>query len=225
MKITWLGQGGVLFDTGKTKVLIDPYLSDSVGKIDEKCKRRFDVPSWAYSIRVDILICTHKHLDHLDKETLPFFLKGESSVTVLGPTGSWEILRSFGMDNNYVLFDKGTEWSEKDVKIKAVKAIHSDPWAIGVILESEGKKHYVTGDTLYGEEILKSISGERFETLFLPINGRGNNMNSLDASRFASAVEARITVPIHYSLFDDMKGDELDCKGRLILKPFETIII
>ena len=33
MNITWLGQAGLLFDNGKTKIMIDPYLSDSVEKI------------------------------------------------------------------------------------------------------------------------------------------------------------------------------------------------
>ena len=34
MKITWLGQAGLLFDNGKAKIMIDPYLSDSVEKVE-----------------------------------------------------------------------------------------------------------------------------------------------------------------------------------------------
>ena len=30
MKITWLGQAGLLFDNGKVKIMVDPYLSNSV---------------------------------------------------------------------------------------------------------------------------------------------------------------------------------------------------
>ena len=30
MKVTWLGQAGLLFDTGVQRVMIDPYLSNSV---------------------------------------------------------------------------------------------------------------------------------------------------------------------------------------------------
>lgn len=32
MKITWLGQAGLLFETGETTILVDPYLSNSVEK-------------------------------------------------------------------------------------------------------------------------------------------------------------------------------------------------
>ena len=40
MKITSLGQNGFLFDTGKTKLMTDPYLSDSVGRSDPSRHRR-----------------------------------------------------------------------------------------------------------------------------------------------------------------------------------------
>ena len=33
MQITWIGQAGLLFDMGDKKILIDPYLSNSVAKI------------------------------------------------------------------------------------------------------------------------------------------------------------------------------------------------
>ena len=34
MKLTWLGQAGLLFETDGKKILIDPYLSDSVVKVN-----------------------------------------------------------------------------------------------------------------------------------------------------------------------------------------------
>ena len=43
MEIMWLGQGGLLFASGKKKILVDPYLSDSLRKIDRSLKRRFRV--------------------------------------------------------------------------------------------------------------------------------------------------------------------------------------
>ncbi len=40
MKITWLGQAGMLVDNGKYKVMVDPYLSDSVEKVNPANWRR-----------------------------------------------------------------------------------------------------------------------------------------------------------------------------------------
>ena len=36
MKIIWLGQSGLLFVSGNKKIVVDPYLSDSLKKIDKR---------------------------------------------------------------------------------------------------------------------------------------------------------------------------------------------
>ena len=40
MKVLWLGQGGLLFVSGKTKIMIDPYLSDSLSEVNHEFARR-----------------------------------------------------------------------------------------------------------------------------------------------------------------------------------------
>ena len=36
VKITWIGQAGLLIETPENVIIIDPYLSDSVEKIEPK---------------------------------------------------------------------------------------------------------------------------------------------------------------------------------------------
>ena len=43
MEVTWLGQAGLLLDLDGLCVLIDPYLSDSVAKIQPQNHRRIPV--------------------------------------------------------------------------------------------------------------------------------------------------------------------------------------
>ena len=43
MKITFLGQAGLLFEKDGKKIMIDPYFSDSVGKKNPKKHRRVPV--------------------------------------------------------------------------------------------------------------------------------------------------------------------------------------
>ena len=43
MKITWLGQAGLLFETDGKVILLDPYLSDSVERIEPHNRRRVPV--------------------------------------------------------------------------------------------------------------------------------------------------------------------------------------
>ena len=224
-KVTWLGQAGLLFELNGCRVMIDPYLSDSVKEINPNNYRRQPVDKRFFDVKPDVMIFTHNHLDHFDPETVKRFLKKEKPMTVLAPFSVWGEARKYGGKHNYVQFDRHTEWTEKGVTFRAVKATHSDTFAIGVIIRTADTTHYVTGDTLYSERVFASLPSEAPDVLFLPINGRGNNMNSTDAARFAQRIAAKHTVPIHFGMFDEMTGKELICENRIIPRIYEEIVI
>lgn len=218
MKITWLGQAGLLFDNGKTKIMVDPYLSDSVIKVNPKNFRRIPVNEALFDIQPDVMIFTHDHLDHYDPETAPRFLApGRKPMTVLCPNSVWQKAKLCGGDHNYVQFDRHTQWTEQGLRFRAVKAAHSDPFAIGVILEDlqENRVYYITGDTLYSEEILKDLP-EKIDVVFLPINGVGNNMNVTDAVRFFHDCGAKRAVPYHVGMFDSLTPELFEAEGRIL---------
>ena len=215
MKITWLGQAGLMFETENKIILVDPYLSDNVKNFEPKNYRRVPVDERFLKINPDVIIITHNHLDHLDKETLKYYLTEDAHCLVLAPNGSWQELRKFGGNSNYVLFNNGTTWTEGNVTFTAVKAEHSDPYAIGVIISAEGKNYYVTGDTLYNEQVFETLPDVEIEAVFLPVNGVGNNMNVADAARFARRVNAKHTVPIHYGMFDAITVDGFECENKV----------
>jgi len=218
MKITWLGQAGLLISAGDATVMIDPYLSNSVEKLNAASFRRMPIRSDFFDIMPDVMIFTHDHLDHYDTETAPRFLKKtDKCMTVLAPTSVWQKARTNGAGHNYVEFNRHTEWTEHGLRFTAVKAVHSDSCAIGVVIEapSENKRIYITGDTLYNTDIFADVPME-IDALFLPINGAGNNMNVTDAARFAARVGAKVTVPYHFGMFDEIDASALECKGKLI---------
>ena len=217
MKITYLGQAGLLLETPACIVMIDPYLSDSVVKINPNNYRRVPVDEHFFSIKPDILIFTHDHLDHYDPETVAHFLQAETSLTVLAPDSVWQKVRQIGGLNNYVSFNRGTEWTQDGLRYTAVRAEHSDPSAIGVVITdlSDGKNYYITGDTLYNNAIFADLP-ERIHAVFLPVNGVGNNMNMADAARFAEKIGAEIVVPMHIGLFDELSAEDFPCKRKII---------
>ena len=216
MKITWIGQAGLLMQTEEKTILIDPYLSDSVSKVQPQNYRRVPVDKSFLTVRPNVIVITHKHLDHLDKETLVNYLTQDSGITVLAPNGSYQELREMGGNNNYVLFNNGTAWTEGNVVFRAVKAEHSDDDAIGVILSENGKNYYVSGDTLYSERVFASLPNITFDVVFLPINGVGNNMNFIDAKKFASRLNAKKVVPIHFGMFDNIKAEDFECENKVV---------
>jgi len=206
MKITWLGQAGLLFETKDKKIMIDPYLSDSVERINPKNYRRVPVEESLFDIKPDIMIFTHNHLDHYDPETVNRFITAETDVLVLSPKSVWDEVRKIGGGNNYVLFNRHTRWTEGNIEFYAVKAEHSDTSPIGVIIDDGEKKYYVTGDTLYNEEIFGDLP-ENIYGVFLPVNGVGNNMNMEDARAFAERTGAEKVVPLHFGMFDELKPE------------------
>ena len=224
MKIIWLGQAGLLFIKNGFKIMIDPYLSDSVEKINPASFRRQAVDESLFEIKPDVMIFTHNHLDHYDPETVCRFISADTNIVVLSPASVWQEVRKIGGGNNYIQFNRHTVWTENGIKFTAVKAEHSDISAIGVIIDDGDKKYYVTGDTLYNEKIFGDIPNDIY-AVFLPVNGVGNNMNMTDAARFAKRINAERTVPIHIGMFDEITADEFDCENKIIANIYKEIML
>ena len=222
MKIIWLGQAGLLFIKNGFKIMIDPYLSDSVEKINPASFRRQAVDESLFEIKPDVMIFTHNHLDHYDPETVCRFISADTNIVVLSPASVWQEVRKIGGGNNYIQFNRHTVWTENGIKFTAVKAEHSDISAIGVIIDDGDKKYYVTGDTLYNEKIFGDIPNDIY-AVFLPVNGVGNSMNMTDAARFAKRINAERTVPMHIGMFDEITADEFDCENKIIANIYEEI--
>ena len=117
-----------------------------------------------------------------------------------------------GAGNNYVLFDRQTVWSERGWRFTAVPAQHSDPAAIGVVIEAEGRTLYVTGDTLYSHAIFGALP-EKIDAVFLPIN----------AEAFIRRCGAAKAVPLHFGLFDEVRGEDLPGENVVVPKIWQEV--
>ena len=222
MKITWIGQAGLVFKTSNLTIIVDPYLSDSVARVNPANWRRVPVEENLFDIKPDIMIFTHVHQDHYDPETVERFFAANDKMTILCPTSVWTEVRKHGGAHNYVQFNAGSEWTEGDVHFSAVKAEHSDAYAIGVILSHDEKHYYVTGDTLYNRDVIASVA-QPVDVVFLPVNGVGNNMNGVDAVRFVEKIGAKQAVPLHIGLFDELTADVFPCPKKVVPTIYQDI--
>lgn len=228
MKVMWIGHGGLLFISGKNKILIDPYLSDSLRLINRLFKRRMRIKKRLFLLKPDVICLTSSHPDRADFKTVKAFAnkRGSYHPTILACEKAFIAGRdNWGLQKaNLTMFENGLEWSLGDMTIKAVGAKSDDRSAFGLIItdNEDGKKYYVASNTLYSEELIASLPTD-IHAAFIPIGGAFGSMNIIDASRFAKAINAEYTVPVQFGTLDKVKADQFIVGGRILPKIYKII--
>ena len=235
MKLYWLGQAGfyLVADHG-TAIMIDPYMSDSLLQDrGEKYHREVPINEEFLKAKVDVMVITHAHADHMDFATLDQVFAVNHGVAVMAPRNVLSQLRArYGELENYMLFEPGVEITMNGILFRASYACHSDECPIGVIIEGEGKVLCHTGDTMFHTRLKTELPMEA-DLLMLPINGVGNNMNAVDAARLTRSLRPRLVMPMHWDMFKAYGCDvepfcsQLDGAAQRILTPpqYEAIAL
>ncbi len=200
MNITWLTQGGFLFQSGITRIVVDPYLSDCLER--RKGLRRLVAPPLSIEqLKPDVVICTHNHLDHFDPETISQIATSYPDCLFAGPTTVQRHFREMGITTErIVLLAKDGSFKTGPFSLSSAPAFHGETDAIGLVIEADGMKVYLTGDTELTDELLDA-AGNRVDLLLVCINGKWGNMNIDDAVRLAEVIQPGLAVPMHYGLF------------------------
>ncbi len=196
LKIKWIGQGGYIFNDGKTQICIDPYLSDVVNRIAQR-PRMVEAPFLPERLNCDVVICTHNHLDHVDIDAIPLMKK--DNMLFLAPRDAQKTLVDCGVVN-YQTFDEGTSVKIGNFELKAVFADHTVP-AVGVVVKHNGRVLYFSGDTEYNKK-LEQLKEYNIDIMFVCINGRLGNMNVEQAITLTKIINPKAGIPTHYGMFE-----------------------
>jgi len=208
MKVTWLLQGGFLFEYNNHRMVIDAYLSNVVERT-QGVTRLAENPVSLEELKPDSWICTHDHLDHLDPETVAKAALQYPDCVFVGPSSVCEHLEKLGVPKDRIgCLNVGDSAAVDDFEILAVTASHSDPDAIGIILKVGLKTVYLSGDTELTDDLVDDV--EQFDdvdVMFVCINGRLGNMNAAEAVELVKIVNPVLVVPMHYGLFAENTAD------------------
>lgn len=218
----WLGQSGYSLQWNGERLLIDPYLSDSLTKKYEHS----DKPHVRMSERVmdpellkgiSVVSSSHNHTDHLDAETLVPVLKNNPGIRFVIP----EANRSFVKErvqcemNFPVGLNDGEQYTVGAFTFYGIPAKHNEIERdeqgrckfMGYVI-SFGPYHiYHSGDTLWFDELPGLLKPFSIDVALLPINGNkperkvAGNLNAMEAVRLAKQIEARYVIPCHYDMF------------------------
>ena len=229
MKLLWLGQSGLLFDFDGLKVMIDPYLTDSLAEQGKEFTRKTKINKKLFGAKPDIIILTTGHLDHTDDGSIERLLKHmgrKKRATILSCESVYDYITTVPKMSgaNHIMLEKYSEWTVGNINIRAVPAKTDDKTAFGVVITdfASNKKYYVAGDTLYNTRVIESLPKDIYAA-FLPINGEYGSMNVLDAKRFAMAIKPHFCVPVHFGMFDKINPNTFDLPNAIIPKAYKVI--
>ena len=156
----------------------------------------------------DFIFITHSHYDHFSTEDILKIAKIDTTfITITETKSSLELL---GIPNNQiVIVEPNNTYEIKGIKFETVPAYNENKkfhpkenkW-VGYIIEFDGIKYYIAGDT----DNIKDIEKIKCDIAFLPIGGTFT-MNAKEAADLANKIDAKIIVPIHYGEIVGTKED------------------
>ncbi len=204
IKLTWLGHATFRIETpgGKT-VIIDPWVMHNPACPDAEKNVK----------RVDILLCTHGHGDHIGDAVA--IGKQHNPIVVGNP----ELVRWLGTKGvkQFAEMNKGGTQTVGDIKVTMVHADHScgiqdgdemvyGGEACGYVIEfSNGLRIYHAGDTnVFGDmAIIRDLYAPSIA--MLPI-GDHYTMGPREAAYACNLLKPRSVIPMHFGTFPVLTG-------------------
>ena len=161
LHVWWLGQSGFLLKSRTGLLAIDLYLSDHLtakyAATDRPHVRMTRAPLQGSDLhKVDLVLASHKHSDHLDPGTLPDLMESSSAILVI-PEAIREHALGLGLaEKRLVGLDAGDRIEKAGFSIRAIPSAHESldtddhgrHLYLGFVIESEGLRLYHSGDSV-----------------------------------------------------------------------------
>lgn len=204
MHVHFGGHSTLLLEVDGVKILTDPLFREWLLHI----RRHAPEIDMALYGEPDVILISHGHLDHLDKQSLK---RLDRKAHVIAPPDTVKLLARMGYGRITAL-SPGQSVETHGLKVIAVPALHGGgrmPWsndanALGFIVEG-GHSFYFAGDTdIYPAMAeLAKLTHSGIDLALLPVWGWGpkvgkGHLDPVSAARAAKLLDARVTVPIHW---------------------------
>lgn len=222
--ITHINHATQLIQLPQITVITDPVFSERVSPLSWLGPKRHRQPGVELSSlpKIDAVVVSHNHYDHLDKKSLLAIDEKDQAVFIV-PLGNKKLLQSIGI-KNVVELDWWQAFSLNGSKITLVPMQHWSARGLtdkcetlwgGYVIESDGLKVLFSGDTGYNRQF-KEIE-QRFGSMnasILPIGAYEPRwfMKSQHMSP-KEAIQAHLDLKSHLSIGNHLGTFQLTDEG------------
>jgi L-ascorbate metabolism protein UlaG (beta-lactamase superfamily) len=216
--VCWLGHATVLINFYGLHVLTDPSLGRRIGvdlRFGTLGPKRYVAPALRFEQLppIDVLLLSHAHMDHLDLPTLRRFQTPPFTVTA---AATRDLLAGTPLARAVELrWGEHTRWRHPlgELRIEACEVKHwGARWGRdthrgynGYLLEREGRKLLIAGDTAYTPRLGALRPRGPFDIAVMPIAAYRpwirNHCTPEEAFDMADQAGARYLVPVHHQTF------------------------
>jgi L-ascorbate metabolism protein UlaG (beta-lactamase superfamily) len=226
-RVWWLGHATVLLRLGGINIITDPQLSERASPFSFVGPKRFvaapsDVP---HLPKIDVLLISHNHYDHLDAPTVRALLRANPSMVCYVPLGLKPWFEKRGAQHIHEL----AWWQSRpfqDLDIHCVPAQHwsarglfdrNQTFWSGWVVKGHGLNFYFSGDTGYTphlQEIASRLGPP--DLAALPIGAyeprwfmQPQHVDPPEAVQLHRELRIRNSLAIHWGTFE-LADDSLD---------------
>ena len=226
VRLYWLGQAGFVIEAGGRRLVIDPYLSDSLA---EKYRgkryaheRMMPAPATPAELGpVDLVLVTHQHTDHMDPQSLMPLAAANPDCRFVVPRAALAAAEErIGVRPERLSAVDAGERVEPlpGLAVTAIRAAHEtlerspEGWhrVLGYVIAAEGVTLYHSGDTIPFAGLEEDLAPFAVDLALLPVNGRraeltaagiAGNLTLDEACLLAERIGAADLIAHHYGLF------------------------
>lgn len=249
----WLGCTGIWIKSeGDTNLCIDfwcgtgkrtrknPYI-DPQHQMARMCGNRLLQPNLRttpfvldpFAIRkVDAILATHDHNDHIDVNVAAAVLKNcDESVMFIGPAACVQKWTEWGVpESRCITMVPGKSVKVKDMEILALESfdrtamitappegditgvlVDLDEKAVNYLIKTPGGNLYHSGDSHYSNYYAKHGNEHQIDVALGSYgeNPRGitDKMTSVDILRMAEALNTKVVIPFHHDIWSNFQAD------------------
>lgn len=156
----------------------------------------------------DIIFVTHDHYDHYSEEDIDKVIN-ENAVIVIPEELLTKVLKKGINKNAIITVEPNQKYMVQGIKFETVPAYNTNKifhpkengW-VGYVIEINGIKYYIAGDTDITEENKKV----KCDVAFVPVGGT-YTMDFKEAAQLVNEIQPKVAVPIHYGSVVGTKQD------------------